>query len=419
MKCFNPVSVRNSESAIANGWPHYIEVPCGKCPACKKSRRSQWAERARRELAEFFYTSYKPFKGDEKDCNLAFLITLTYDNRRIPVSQPVDDCEDVYQTLRYSDVTDFLHVLSKRRLRNGLPPPSTLICGEYGPSTNRPHYHCLIIGISIHDIREMRKNWEINHAPLSFIFERFELTRSRFGTNEYKGVGFKATEIYMKSIQSLMGCAKYVAKYVVKSHKSKYDFPWIVKPRVYVSKSFGLGVRFKALAKKQPQNLEKAKKILELKKSLLSLPCEMEIDGNYNPAYLRVVNSRFLSKDDGGYTHAMPPYLRKLLFPREKVVIYDQFSNKSEKSVYSPFKQGAPICLETPLLDALSFQRFADKRREDLNLIAGLVADGNISEMEAANTLEREEMRNFKHGRDVLLQQYYCEEYELMCRDEF
>lgn len=96
-----------------------LEVPCGHCLGCRLDKANDWAVRASLELAEH-----------KENC----FITLTY--------AKAPETEKHHMTLRKKDFQDFV----KRLRKNTGIKLSYIACGEYGPQTNRPHYHCILFG---------------------------------------------------------------------------------------------------------------------------------------------------------------------------------------------------------------------------------------------------------------------------------
>lgn len=107
-------------------------LPCGQCVACRLERSRQWAVRCVHEA-----------KMHERNC----FITLTYDDRHLPADK----------SLKYSDYSAFMRRLRKyvkRRCRSKVSTLSTVrfyMCGEYGETTARPHYHALLFGFDFED----------------------------------------------------------------------------------------------------------------------------------------------------------------------------------------------------------------------------------------------------------------------------
>lgn len=107
-------------------------VPCGRCMPCRINRVRAWTIRILMEFHSF----------DQK----GLFVTLTYDNEHIPE----------HGTLRKLDLQKFI-----KRLRKDLYPRKIkyFACGEYGSTTNRPHYHLIILGVTDNDANIIRKNW--------------------------------------------------------------------------------------------------------------------------------------------------------------------------------------------------------------------------------------------------------------------
>ena len=88
----------------------YIEIPCGKCVACRKHKQLAWAFRCLAESHEHKFN---------------YFITLTYDDAHLP------------EDLKKRDLQLF-----NKRLRK-VAPFRFFACGEYGDINKRPHYHGL------------------------------------------------------------------------------------------------------------------------------------------------------------------------------------------------------------------------------------------------------------------------------------
>lgn len=127
MTCFKPIYLRH---LATKDNPNGLEVPCGKCLACKIARSREWALRMIHE-----YDSW----------DRAVFITLTYDDEHLNYKngfiQPTIDSKDLqkyFKRLRKTLAT------AKRKI-------SYYACGEYGEKTERPHYHAIIFGIGIEE----------------------------------------------------------------------------------------------------------------------------------------------------------------------------------------------------------------------------------------------------------------------------
>ena len=143
MQCFTPFRVRN-KSKDHNNQNLMVNVPCGKCLACKKRRASHWSFRLNEEA---------------KTSSSACFITLTYENA--PVS------ENGFRTLNKRDFQLFLKRLRKTCPTNKL---KYYACGEYGTQTHRPHYHAIIFNLPkslIQSPQKIADTWQNGHIHLA------------------------------------------------------------------------------------------------------------------------------------------------------------------------------------------------------------------------------------------------------------
>ena len=109
--------------------------PCGQCVGCRLDKTKNNAIRVLHELEEHSCSSF---------------LTLTYDDANLPYNQ-----DSVVPTLRKRDVQLFKKRLSSHARRAGISSNLRFFgCGEYGESTQRPHYHLIVYGF---DFKEDRK----------------------------------------------------------------------------------------------------------------------------------------------------------------------------------------------------------------------------------------------------------------------
>lgn len=156
--------LRSEDLYYKNPAEFHTLIPCGHCMGCRLDRARVWADRMLLELADNNYN--------------AIFVTLTYDNEHVPYTQPLKpglyyvpeagvqyfDSEELWvpesygafkgsQTLCVRDVQLFFKRLRKafkgKRIRY-------FLSGEYGPKTNRPHYHAIIFGLSLSDFEDSR-----------------------------------------------------------------------------------------------------------------------------------------------------------------------------------------------------------------------------------------------------------------------
>lgn len=100
-------------------------VNCGHCPCCRKTQRNTWAMRIQHSVNGF---------GNYK----ALFVTLTYMDKYLPANRSLDK----------KHIQKLNHDLRKYTDRDGIKY-KYFVAGEYGPKTDRPHYHILFIGLPI------------------------------------------------------------------------------------------------------------------------------------------------------------------------------------------------------------------------------------------------------------------------------
>lgn len=111
-------------------------VPCGKCVLCRERRSNIWAFRMKKQVM---------YEHD----TFGLFVTLTYDDEHLPRSN------FGFVTLNRRHFQLFM-----KRFRKQIEVRvKTIYCGEYGETTNRPHYHAVISGIpvsmSLHELQEL------------------------------------------------------------------------------------------------------------------------------------------------------------------------------------------------------------------------------------------------------------------------
>ena len=114
MKCLTPLHIRRPGSRHPGD---IIDVPCGRCVACLARRRAEWTTRL---ICESLTSQSSLF------------VTLTYDE------------DHVTKNVSKTDIQLFI-----KRLRKVFAPTKIryYLVSEYGPTTLRPHYHCLFFDL--------------------------------------------------------------------------------------------------------------------------------------------------------------------------------------------------------------------------------------------------------------------------------
>lgn len=126
MPCYHPAKIPHPEHPRSSGVR--LAVPCGRCIGCLLQRGRDWTVRCIHEsrLHDF-----------------SWFVTFTYDDDHIYV--PGD-----FPSLNPIDMTLFWKRLRKKFRRK----IRYFYCGEYGDITARPHYHAIIFGLDLDDLKE-------------------------------------------------------------------------------------------------------------------------------------------------------------------------------------------------------------------------------------------------------------------------
>lgn len=156
-------SIDQSKDLDENGdlLKKYIRIPCGKCASCRIDKSREWADRMMLELAE----------NDGK----AIFLTLTYNDNNLDFTEiedwayygylprypyeRYDDVGNLYigakPTLNVRDTQLFL-----KRLRKEFDDKTIrfYLAGEYGPKSQRPHYHLIVFGLTLDDFPDRKEH---------------------------------------------------------------------------------------------------------------------------------------------------------------------------------------------------------------------------------------------------------------------
>jgi len=144
-----------------------IEIPCGQCIGCRVSRQKMWSFRCLAEAA---------LHRDN------WFLTLTYAPEHIPAHGAL-----VHRHWQ----------LFAKRVRRSLGQFRYLMCGEYGETTQRPHYHALLFGLALPDAYQfsVRRDHPVFRSPT---------------LEKLWGLGL--SELGTVTAQSARYCAGYVLK---------------------------------------------------------------------------------------------------------------------------------------------------------------------------------------------------------------
>lgn len=203
--CLTPVTVTRP---YAGRW-YMNTVPCGHCLECTKDKQN-----------EYIIRSVEEFR---KRPQMTFF-TLTYSPAALPMNEELDIDADTgeilpigeVQTLRRADVSQWLKMFKQRWKRKGVELNfAYLVKGEYGPRTQRPHFHGLIFGLDKDQVADLMSYWQ-----------------TQFGY-----VCYKRIPSLMADVEKV---TRYCAKYMVKNDDWNYVPAGAERPRVMSSQFFGM-----------------------------------------------------------------------------------------------------------------------------------------------------------------------------------
>lgn len=142
MICISQISLINPKDG------ERIAVPCGKCGACRQNRRSDWTFRIKQET---------------KSAISAFFITLSYSDENVPLN-------DVIPTLSKPDLQKFIKRVRKTQPKTeGKHSIRYYAVGEYGTTTQRPHYHIILFNASIQTMDKLEQLWPLGHIHVGLV----------------------------------------------------------------------------------------------------------------------------------------------------------------------------------------------------------------------------------------------------------
>lgn len=230
-----------------------VQVPCGHCIECLKDKQNSW-----------FVRLYSEFQGKE-----VLFFTLTYAPEHVP-------------TVINSETGEFYHSVCAEHLQScmkrfrmqyerrfGRGDFKYFITSEYGPKTNRPHYHG-IISLSKAEFTPFLLDWQ----------KRYGFTQS-------------------SKVNSLSASLRYVTKYAI---KGAYDNPNIKQG--FVKKNFRL------ISKKIGYNWIKNNMYLFLHPHFKDKKDSIH---KYKNEYLdKIISS--LKINIQGFNYKLPKYFKDILF---------------------------------------------------------------------------------------------------------
>ena len=201
MACYHPIPALQEGSGQPKLWPLRDEggrptanlaLPCGKCLGCLSARATQWAHRCAHEASQYADNTF---------------LTLTYDDKHLPTNGDLDA----------RALTLFIKRLRKRRSSDSGAIRSDsganiryIACGEYGTTTQRPHYHALLFNCAFPEKTKVGK--DLYEADI--LKELWPFGGHTFGTATPAAANYIAQYTLKKQRSNTLGLGHYNNRYV-------------------------------------------------------------------------------------------------------------------------------------------------------------------------------------------------------------
>lgn len=147
MPCYSPAKIPHPEKRLRDSGVR-LQIACGRCIGCLLQRGRDWTVRCLHE-ARLHESS--------------LFLTLTYDDDHLFVP-------DAHPSLNPIDMTLFF-----KRLRKAGHRVRYFYCGEYGERTDRPHYHAIVFGLQLSDLKESFKRNGYKYFTSRFLDDVWKL----------------------------------------------------------------------------------------------------------------------------------------------------------------------------------------------------------------------------------------------------
>ena len=180
-----------------------ISIPCGKCIGCRLDYSRAWADRCVLESLE-----YPPDR--------CWFVTLTYSDDAFVTKDRSLITEKGTLTLYPRDVQLFIKRLREhwKRVYN-VDGIRFFMCGEYGSTTARPHYHLLLYNLPIPDLKfyssnslgdllynsdEIESLWSYGFVVIGKFEWKTAAYTARYVLKKFKGKTKEETQEYYNSL---------------------------------------------------------------------------------------------------------------------------------------------------------------------------------------------------------------------------
>lgn len=208
---------------------NYFTVPCGHCIGCRLEQSRQWANRC---LLEMRYHSHNYF------------VTLTYDDLHLPSGTGVDPSTGEVLTTHSLVKRDFQLFMKRLRKKYAILYPGAeklrfFMAGEYGDHTFRPHYHAIIFGLRLDDLRFYKRSGEYNLYTSDFLCSCW-CDSNGFDSPQPKGFVIVAPANWETAAYT----ARYCTSKLTGPLSSVYDSLNILPPFTLMSRRPGIGLQY-------------------------------------------------------------------------------------------------------------------------------------------------------------------------------
>lgn len=206
-KYYTVAMKKQLEKVVAKHGKKLLTINCGQCIDCKLQKAREWATRCMLEAKE------------HKD---NYFLTLTYDNEHLPITPKIDmETGEIIPnewvaTLYPKDLEKFWKRLRDHwKRKHGVEVGIRYYeCGEYGEKKDRPHYHAIVFGLPINDLKPDHKS---KRGNMNFISEEIQ---------KIWGKGIVAVgDVTWES------CA-YTARYITKKQTGKGSYIYELEQKV-------------------------------------------------------------------------------------------------------------------------------------------------------------------------------------------
>jgi len=184
-------------------------VACGHCIECLIQRSVEWAKRLEHE------TRYS---------KSGYFVTLTYDDENLPTVLD-EETGELVSTLKKKDIQDFMKLVRYHEYKKQKSPRPWsqkiryFLCGEYGPTTMRAHYHIILLNVSKEVIKGLDKIWTKGFVKVDDVTPK----TIRYVTNYMLLKDVDCLEAQTKPFTTMSKKPIIGAAYVVENFTHHYD----------------------------------------------------------------------------------------------------------------------------------------------------------------------------------------------------